>query len=189
MGLYLVRVTPLSYVCSPVHTLTVIKRKYAANSFTALVRLDVMARDSSAARRARLLARMTNSQDARGWLSHSGLHSALWVLHNTEVNATGGRQLTRMELVKYRLSFDISSDHASPLREAHTARLISRVVLEPDFAQRQQEKNWQLLRAAPGAGHGGTALLSYSLRPHIVLHCALATGRCTRAYNSSSSEL
>jgi hypothetical protein len=196
-GLYLVRITPLSYVCSPVHTLRIVASRYAENSHTAIVRIGVDGRTE-------LLHRLANSQDARGVLAPS--RRALFVFHNTEVNASGDEQLARMEVVRYRLGHRTINGQASGSWRPTFVQLIRRVELfaagggvtalsgtralapTTEWRLHKMEKNWTpFALAATGEQH--VALLSYTLSPHVVLRCTLADGGCVRAYETDSPTL
>ena len=139
-GLYLLRITPLSYICSPVHTSVITQHQYADNSHTAIVAYDK--------HRSIVLGKLHNSQDARGVLededvtvlgaaARGGKQHRIWVIHTTEVNRSSGEQLGRMEARRYRIT----------LGEAPSTRLLSRVRFhaEGGWHLQQLEKNWAFL--------------------------------------------
>lgn len=207
--LYLLRVTPLSYICSPVHTLTIVKKRYAENSHT------VIASFGARGQRPIILANLSNSQDARGVLEeasdapnvaiigtsraaastsarpHRSRH--LWVLHTVEQTAIDdGRSVQRIQALQFKLG---------PLQ----ARLTSRVTLHaainasglPSWRLRDWEKNWAFLRFEYGEGALGlaafgtprTMILSYALSPHQVIRCGLHDGACTLAHSTAAPSL
>ena len=136
-GLYFVRITPLSYICSPVHTSVITQSQYADNSRTALVTFGPR---HSATHRT-VLSTISNSQDARGIVEqHHTVDDkvTLWMLHTTEVNGSNGELLGRMEARRYRVSLGVRP----------SAHLLGRVRFSPEGEWRfaHMEKNWAWIK-------------------------------------------
>lgn len=218
-SMYLVRLTPLSIGCSALPVAKVLAADYDLNSWSLLVRPNESpgAINKSGGNNAwSVLARIRNSQDARGILrpaandderatrsnsSSSTSSSLLWVVHNTiprvDIAASAPTDHvvpppSRMELLVYSWPSTWTAGRVS-LRQRTMLSYLG-------TAASATEKNWVPLSWQTATtrkeGHTGgrrstssLLYLSYSLSPHRVLRCVTATGDCTLAYETTSSNL
>ena len=184
--LILLRVTPLSYVCSPVHTLTIVQKRYAENSHTVLA--------MGSHQHPIFLANLSNSQDARGIIEpqsdastsnpstygnvsavqvqgpssmrHHHLIRHVWVLHTTEVNESQSGGEGRSSTTRQRRLQRMQALQYKVV--ASTARLLSRATLHPalnasglpSWQMQDTEKNWAVLQFEHGRGSGNALSIS-----------------------------
>lgn len=193
--LYLIRVTPLTIGCSALPVATVLAADYALNSWTVLAQRHSgnASHGLGNASAWSILARIRNSQDARGLYSRE--RGELWVLHNTVpsdavASSSSEAPPSRMELLRFRHSESGRDGPRGAFRLRHRARL-DYAASDPHVA----EKNWVPLRIVrtQGASTRHELFVSYSLLPHTVLRCDVDSHRsvapCVVAHETGSASV